>query len=336
MNPLQILSVLSAAATVVWSVLTWSQDQQKQRQLKRDQEAALYVNPFLLALQELQSRFYSILEEDELALYREEYQDQYEFGSPAAIQVLYRLSQYFGWGHHNFRYGPYTTDPKVIELERKIGETFEKRDKFPGDAFRFTIDERLSLGNEVVKRLGDAATVPPVFESISLYQFQEEIMDEKSKHAALFQSTAIRSTLKAIDQADRADALEGHERLAVLQNLLVELLAYLEAKEGFRVSIGQLKKVRLEGTPIVAGAYQPTSAAILHQTRGRIRLKITRLKGDEAYAGRLQSLLASMEDVNNVRVNPSASSVVICYSPDIPMAEMLARVMKTLEGVSPC
>ena len=332
MNPFQILSVLSAAATVIWSVLTWSQDQQTQRQLKRDQEAALYVNPFLLALQELQSRIYAIFAEDELAFYKKEYPGEYEFGSPAAIQILYHLSQYFGWGQRNFRYGPYTTDPRVIELERKIGETLEKRDAFPGDAFRFTIDERIALGAAVVRRVGDATAVLPVFESVPLYQLQEEIGDAESTHAPLFQSMAVRSTLKAIDRADRAEALEGHERLAVLQNLLVDLLAYLEAKEGFRVSIGQLKKVRLKGANALPAPSLPPHARIVHQTRGRMRMRIDRLKSDEAYAGCVQSLVASMEGVESVRVSPQAASVIISHDPRVPADELAARVMKIVES----
>ena len=242
-NSLRFVSIGCA----VWSVLTWSTEQQTGRQLKRDQEAALYVNPFLLAINELQAQLYSILEEDELVCYKKEYPNQYKFGSPAAIEILYRLSQYFGWAHHNFRYGPYTKDPGVIELIRKIGETFESRSHFPGDAFRFSIDERSSLGDAVVRRIGEATAVLPVFESIPLFQFEEEIKDKQNRHAPLYQSDAVRRTLTAIDSADRAEALEGHERLAVLQNLLVDLLAYLENKKGFAFPSADSAKPVLEG-----------------------------------------------------------------------------------------
>jgi hypothetical protein len=331
MNPVEILSVLSALATAVWSVWTWSEEQQKERQLKRDQEAALYVNSFLLALEELQSRLYSILEEDELAFYKKEYPDEYEFGSPAAIEILYRLSQYFGWGSHMLRYGPYTKDPAVIELIRKIGETFESRSEFPGDAFRFSYDERVSLGKVVVRRVGEATAILPVFESIPLYQFEEELSDEQSKHAPLYQSKAVRCTLAAIDQADKVEALEGHERLAVLQNFLLELQAYLESKEGFRVSIGGIKKARLSGAHPWVSSTHSSMARILHQTRGRIRLGIQRLKTDTAYADRLRSLLESVENVISIRINIGAASVVVCYSPDIPEAEFARTVLKTVE-----
>ncbi len=334
MNPAQILSVLSALAATVWSVLTWSAEQQAQRQLKRDQEAALYVNPFLLAINELQAQLFSILEEDELACYKKEYPDQYKFGSPAAIEILYRLSQYFGWAHHNFRYGPYTKDPAVIGLIRKIGETFESRSRFPGDAFRFSIDERSSLGDAVVRRIGEVTAVLPVFESIPLFQFEEEIRDKKNKHAPLYQSKAVCCTLAAIDSADKAEALKGHERLSVLQNLLVDLLAYLENKEGFRVSIGGLSKASLRGA--YAGfTSQSNIARIVHQTRGRIRLVVPRLKTNQAYANRLQSLIESVENVRSIRISISAASVIITFRPDIPEAEFASSIVKTIEAGLP-
>ncbi len=340
MNPAQILSILSALAAAVWSVWTWSEEQQKERQLKRDHEAALYVNAFIAAAEQLQSKLYRILEEDELASYKKEYPDQYEFASPAALEFLHSLSQFFGWTHRTYRYGPYTRDARVIELTRRIGEAFENRSEFSGDAFRFSMDERISLGTAVLRHVGDLTAVHPVFESIPLYQFEEEISDKQSKQARLYQSRAVRCTLEAIDRADQAESLEGHERLAVLQNLLVDLLSYLESKEGFSVSVAERRKAGLRG---VYTALDPaprqitrlaTVARILHQTRGRIRLGVPRVKTDEAYANRLQSLLGSVEHVTSIRISPAAASVIICYSPDIPVAEFAARVLKTVEGAS--
>ena len=331
MNPTQILSVLTALLAAVWSVWTWGDEQEKGRQLKRDQEAALYVNPFMLAIGELQSLLYSILEEDDLAFYKKEFPAQYDFGSPAAIEVLYRLSQYFGWGYYTFRYGPYTKDPTVIELIRKIGETFESRSRFPGDAFRFSIEERTSLGHAVVRRIGDVSAVLAVFESIPLFQLEEEISDKQNKHAPLYQSRAVRATLAAIDRADQAEALEGRERLAVLQNLLVDLLTYLEDREGFRVSVGDFRKAKLIGADDLASTPQSAMVRVLHQTRGRIRLGVPRLKTDMNYAKALQSLLESVENVRSIRINTGTASVIICYTPDIPEMEFAGKVTKAIQ-----
>ncbi len=329
MDPIEILSVLSALAAAVWSVWTWSEQQKKERQLKRDQEAALYVNSLLLALGELQSRLYSILEGDELAFYKKKYPDKYEFGSPAAIEILYRFGLLFGWGYQALRYGPYTRDPKVIELFMKIGETFDSRSKFPGGAFSFSSHERASLGNAVVRRLGEVTAVLPVFEAIPLYQFEKELSDEQSKHAPLYQSKVVRSTLSAIDRADKAEALEGRERLAVLQNLFLELLSYLESKEGFSVSIGEMRNARLIGDHSLVCPTERTIVRVLHHTRGRIRLGVQRLKTDTTYANRLQSLLGSIKNVTGIRINIGAASVVIRYNPDIRDAEFARAVVKT-------
>ena len=172
MNPVLIFSVLSALAAAVWTVWTWRDEQEKERQVKRDQESALFVNSFIQSMEELQSRLYGILEGDDLAFYKKEYPDQYELGSPCAIEILYRLSKYSGWGYYTYRYGPYTNDPVAIELIRKIGETFESHSWFPGDAFRFTYEERLALGQAVVQRTGDVMGSIPVFESITLHPLQ--------------------------------------------------------------------------------------------------------------------------------------------------------------------
>jgi len=331
MNPMLVFSVLSTLAAAIWSVWNWREEQEKARRLKRDQESALFVNSFIQALEELQSRLYGILEEDDLAFYKKEYPEQYEFGSPFAIEILYRLSKYFGWGNRNYRYGPYSNDPVVIDLVRKIGETFESRSQFPGDAFRFTYEERVALGEAVVRRTGDTMGSIPIFESITLFQFQEEMSKKSSKHNQLYQSRPVRRTLAAIDRADQANELEGVERLAVLQNLLIDLVSYLEDMEGFTVSPERRRRAWLRGTAAKALTPLATEATVVHQTTGRIRIKVPRLKTDDTYAPHLQSVLEKLDNIMNIRFNVSAASVVVDFSPEIPGMEFARRIAKTIE-----
>ena len=329
-----ILSILSAMAAAVWSVWTWSDERNKERQVKRDQEAALYVNALMLAIEQLQSKLYSLLEEDELAFYKKEYPDHYEFASPAAIQILHYFATYFGWAFVSYRYGPYTGDARVIELSRRIGYTFGDRSEFSGDAFRFSLDERLSLGNTAVRRIGEDSSVHPVFDTIPLYQFEQEINDKKGKYAGLFQGKAVRSTIAAIDSADGAESLEGHERLAVLQNHLVDLLEYLESKEGFRVSVGKSKRAKIKGVHGIVPSPQATVARIIHQTPGRIRMGVPRIKTDQDFANHLQLFLESVQNVKSISMSTAAASVTIYFNQNIPMAEFAQTLVKTIAGES--
>lgn len=338
------LPIISALATAVWSVWTWSQEQQKERQVKRDREAALYVNALLAATEELQSKLYRILAEDELAEYKKEYREQSEPGSAPAVEFLHCLGQYLGWAHRTFRYGPYTNDAQLITLIRRINHTFESSGVFPGQAFRLTLDERVSLGTALVRRVGESDPTHPEFETIPFYQFLDEFTNEANRHAALYQSNAIRRVLAAIDGADSAQALEGHERLAVLQNLLVDLLSYLESKEGFRVALGERKRVPVPGhcvwelaeeanvEPPAAkvGDGSGAGATIVHRSPGRLRLRVPRVKDDESYAGHLQTVLGGVEKVSGVRITASAASVVVYSAAEVPAAALAERVLAAI------
>jgi len=331
MNPTLILSILSAVTAAVWSVWTWREEQETARQVKRDQESALFVNSFIQAMEELQVRLYGILEEADLAFYKKEYPKGEERDFPIALEMLYRLSKFFGWTYRIFRYGPYTNDPIVIEQVRKISGTLESHTRFKGDAFRFTYEERVALGDAVVRRTGDMIGSIPVYESITVFQFWEEICSKSGKRSLVFQSRAFRRTLDAIDKAQGAKDLEGAERLAVLQNQLVDLLAYLEGMEGFTVSSEKRKRVRLRGDSARLLAAPPAPAAIIHQIPGRIRLRVPRLRTDEKYAPRLEDLLESVDDVGDIRINATAASVAVSFSPAIPEAVFAERLIKTIE-----
>jgi Heavy metal associated domain 2 len=326
MDPLLIFSIVSTLATAVWSVWTWREQQEKERQVKRDQESALFVNSFIQAMEELQSRLYRILEEDDLAFAKKEYPEPYEFGSPFAVEVLYRLSKYCGWVYYTFRYGPYTNDATVIELVRKISEAFENRHKFPGDAFRFTYEERVAVGETVVQRTGEMLGYLPVFESVTLFEYQEQMRDYESKFKEVFQSKPVRRTLEAIDRADRPEALEGVERLRVMQNLLVDLVGYLETREGFTVSTSRRRKVRLTEIAVESRSCLIIDAAIVHQIPGRLRLKIPCLQTDESCLLCLQSLLESLDHIKNFQIKVKSASLVIEHDPAIPANEYVEKL----------
>ena len=59
----QLISWLSALVTVFWAVCEFTVERQAKQKEERKQLSALYINPFLLACEELQSRIYNILDD---------------------------------------------------------------------------------------------------------------------------------------------------------------------------------------------------------------------------------------------------------------------------------
>jgi hypothetical protein len=190
--------------------------------------------------------------------------------------------------------------------------------------------DRLALGRAVLQRIGESFS-KPVFIAATRYEFEADMIDEHSPHSGLFRSKSVSCTLAAIDCADCSEALEGRERLAALQNLIVDLLSYLENEEGFRVHFGERGRATMATEPADASSQDFKDVRILHQTRGRIRLRITRLRGDNAYASRLQSVLQTLDHVKSVRVNIDAACVVVEYSA-VQDAEFVQKVVALVEN----
>jgi hypothetical protein len=85
----------------------------------------------------------------------------------------------------------------------------------------------------------------------------------------------------------------------------------------------------------------PTTAAteeaeedytIVHSVPGRIRLRVERLRGDRLYAKRLETLLREVAQVNHVRINTTAASLVIQYDPgQLSELDLGLRLLNILE-----
>jgi hypothetical protein len=168
--------------------------------------------------------------------------------------------------------------------------------------------------------------------NITRFKFEEEIVDERSEWGALFRSEHVRCTMESIDRAIRGEPLEGRERLAVLQNLLLDLLSYLEKKEGFRISFGERGRATIEGRHADIISLDNQDIRILHQMPGRIRLGIPRLHGDAIYASRLEMLLQKLDHVKTVRINVDAACVVIEFSDNVKLPEFVNAVVALVEN----
>ncbi|XWK86185.1 MAG: hypothetical protein U7127_18415 [Phormidium sp.] len=53
---------------------------------------------------------------------------------------------------------------------------------------------------------------------------------------------------------------------------------------------------------------------VVHAIPGRIRIRIPRLVDDAEYANKIKNLIAALDFVSYVRINPTASSLVVEYN----------------------
>lgn len=220
---------LIAVIPVMWAFWTWADEHKKERLRMRERIVALYVNPFLSACEDLQSRIYNLLELNGLRMLRKRYPD----GS-YADETLYLVVRYFGWAAAMHRYGTHTQDPEVIRLTEAVHNAFATP-KYPVGAFTFFRPEQKALGKLVMHRFEGQFGVE--LDTIPYYTFQKELLSPP-----LSDSEAVKQTLEALRKATHAKNLEGRQRLAEAQNYLVDLLTYLEAKEGFTLFPGERLK----------------------------------------------------------------------------------------------
>jgi hypothetical protein len=217
--------------------------------------AALYVSPFLSACEELQSRIYKILELGGLDALRARYPDG-SYGE----ETLYLIVRFFGWAVAVGRYGPYTQDPVVIRLTMASRRAFSTSSpERPVGPFNFFIPEQKALGKMVMH--SHDGEFGRELDTISFYDFKDLL-----ESPPLANSDSVQQTLAALRGAGSVDELMGRERLAEAQNHLVDLLAYLEEKEGYSLFPGERRKC---GTARIEGP-----AAAPAPARGRIAAAI--------------------------------------------------------------
>ena len=75
---------------------------------------------------------------------------------------------------------------------------------------------------------------------------------------------------------------------------------------------------------------------IIHQTIGRIRIQIDRLRADPVYASHLQQSIESQQFVTGVRINAWARSIVIHYDSKAISASAIAILLPEWIHLPPC
>jgi hypothetical protein len=215
----------------LWAIWTWSHEREHDRLTERTRLAALYVNPFMSACEDLQSRIYSILELGGLRTLRERYPD-----GAYAEEILYLIARYFGWAAALSRYSPYSLDPVVIRLAEAVRDAFATTGAgFPVGPFNFFHPEQKALGKMVMSRTQGQHGIE--LDTISSYKFRERLA-----LPALSNSQSVQQSLEALRNAEDVETLPGRNRLEKAQHHLVDLLHYLEDREGYRLFAGERNK----------------------------------------------------------------------------------------------
>jgi hypothetical protein len=185
---------LVPAATAAWAVWTWAHEHSLQRERERARISALYVNPFISACEDLQSRIYKMLELDGLPLLQERYPD----GSHAE-ETLYLIVRFFGWLATVNRYGPYTQDPTAVGYGTSVRRAFAtSRPGHPVGPFNFFLAEQKALGKMVMHTM--EGEYGQEMDTISYYEFRDVV---NSPHR-MPESSAVQQTLEALRKAENA------------------------------------------------------------------------------------------------------------------------------------
>ncbi len=214
------LTLVTAVVTAIWTVMNWTKQREADRDKDRKKLAALYVLPFLSACEELQSRLYNILAHSGLEPLRKRSENQ-EY----AYEIVHMLAQYFGWERCARRYGPYTEDPRFIKLTEGLRATFAKDLNGVVGDFIFFRPEQKALASMVMTRM--SGEFGPEFETLPLYEFKKRLDSPD------FGIASCMRALSALRNAEKVEQLSDRERLAEIQNRLVEVLSYIEGREGF-------------------------------------------------------------------------------------------------------
>jgi Heavy metal associated domain 2 len=352
MQPELLLVIVSTIGTAIWTVLTWAEQEEKERRSEEDQIDTLYVNPFLLAAEELQMLLYNLLAEKEIEWLRtgvsHEGDNPNSISDHETLEIIYQFVKFFGWSICFYRFGSYSQDKDAILMARKICLMFADRETFGDDPFRFSLAKQHALGRQFVKRISStSAEQMTEFYAATLYEFDEKVMQSKQESGPLYQDLSL--LINIISNTTSSKKLPGRARLSAIQSELVNLITYIESKEKFTLTNEIRKKTKLLGnkiiiteapivsaksdwipaffnfTPIANQNETIEKAQVIHNIPGRVRLKVPWLNYDQNYANELISWIEKLPEIKSVQANRQASSLTIQY--DQNTVENIASIL---------
>jgi len=221
-----ISALIGVGGVIVTALLTfslWRLDNSRKRVNDLQIAAALYINPFIDACEQLQSRIYNVFAMDGLTALKKHYEeDNY------AYEMLFQLARYCGWERIVRRYASHSLDQDTVNLLEDVRKTFSH---YSREKWRFYREEQKTLGQIAVRRVEGAKSE---FEEVPFYKFETEL-----KSGALSKMTSAQDAIQSVIKAGmQAENIDGKERLKKAQTILVEILNRMEESVNYSVFKG--------------------------------------------------------------------------------------------------
>jgi len=226
MDPTITSALIAVGGVLITALVTfslWWLNNRLRRVSDLQISAALYINPFIDACEQLQSRIYNVFEMEGLVALKKHYVDDKH-----AYEILFQLARYFGWERIVRRYASYALDQDTINLLEDVRKTFSHSSN---ENWRFYREEQKTLGQFAVRRVKGAEKE---FEEAFFYEFESEL-----KSGSLSKMTSAQMAIKSICDAEvQAEKIDGKKRFKKAQTTVVKILNKMEKPMKYSVFKG--------------------------------------------------------------------------------------------------
>jgi hypothetical protein len=372
MEPQFLLIVASTVGTAIWGVLTWLEQVQVENLREEEEIYQLYVNPFLMASEDLNHLLYRILVKKEIEFLQTRNVDNHqEISEQDALEIIFNITRYFGWSSLFIRFGSYSSVGEGIQIVRKISELFSDREEFGDDPFRFSPAMQISLARVYLTKVPGDFQKPLTFFNHTFFHFVQQYQESKEKDGIFYQE--LSKSVNGIKSSFSSLELPGRARLSAIQNELVNIVKFIEFEEKFEISAQTRKKAKLIGdqiivvdSPVLKEAENPmyflfnllplpiadklkdsfpslpfVELEVQHSNSQKVkilhsipgRVRIT-VKGsrDQGKTQLLTSKIQSITGVTSVENNFNASSFTIYYDSSIELIVFEAMLLETIDA----
>lgn len=204
-------TLLIALGGASWTLWTWRSQRRSEQASRRDAEDFRYLNPFLIAADDLQSRIFNIVKRNGL-----ETRPAGEEKGRAALELIHLIARYFAWVQLILRFTSFARDPAVL------AHVLEVRHRFASNSKAYSVTDPWCLFRPHQTALGQLSTrwyeAVGFADTISIIEFEDLVRQDE-----LAQRLGIQRALTSFD-GNQIENRASAERLGDIQTILVCLL----------------------------------------------------------------------------------------------------------------